>query len=117
MCDLLSITYLPEKGSINLDFFLHENNTNTNIECNGILLFKISNTLDDFELPYVVDVQIKELLGEIGQGFLEKAGYSWKEYLCPEVIYHLHCEGGTIIDIFFVEKFQLQSKVVSESII
>lgn len=109
MPDILNIEYQSIHGIAHLKIGTAEDTyQNISIQCQDILMFKISNTIDDTYGTFIADVTIYKLMKEEIINCLNKLNYGWRECQYPEEGYHLHAEGATVLDIVF-EKLGIEN--------
>jgi hypothetical protein len=104
--DLLSIDFNPlTKG---LSFQVSDLKTKTNIFSKEILYFLSCFSVDGYTPAFVVDITLSKLDKQRAFSLMIEKGYQWMEPIdFPEYIWHLHIEGGVVIDAFSASDFQI----------
>lgn len=104
--DLLDIEYSARLPMMRLIVKRYGEDSTYSVENSSVLLFSISNTPGDMESPFIVDITTSTLPGG-ALDRLRSAGYSWREIESPEALYHLHVDGGVVIDVYSDSPFHL----------
>lgn len=96
--DLLKVDYSAASGLVQLALNHTWEDRVIHIQGQNILFFALSTTEGDMP-PFVVDLAIREHAAQEVNRLMLDLGYSWTLHRAPEVVHHLHAEGGVVLDI------------------
>jgi hypothetical protein len=102
-CTLNELTYEATEGRVSLSLQCSYEK-NWTVRCTNVLFFKVSNTLGDTEAPFFADTYVRELSREEADRHLRNEGYGYCESPSVDVLYHVHAEGATVVDIVCSDK-------------
>jgi len=83
------------------------------LTCKNVILYKVSNEVDEMEPPLTAFLYISELVKSEAFDKIKMCGYENSGVNFPEKLFHLYIEGNSVFHVFFVEELEISKTTES----